>query len=380
MLERFKRRAPEAKGAAVPLTSALAPVLIAGEGGGSAFARNPIAYRCVRMIAEGAASVPLTVCEGGEVARDAPLCRLLARPNADQTLPDLLERLYGHLQTHGNAYLECVRREGEPVALYALRPDRVAREAGPDGWTEGYTYRAGGATRRIGREADGFLPVLHLALADPASDVSGRSPLDAARQAVETHDAACAWNRELLRNAARPSGAVVHRGPDGAPNLTGEQFDRLKAELEASFQGGQNAGRPLVLDGGLDWRPLGLTPQEMDFVQLKHAAARDIALAFGVPPQLLGIPGDNTYATYREANLAFWRQTVLPLAAKLAGGLSAWLGGPGTRVSVEASRVDALSSERSEHLARVVAAGFLTDAEKRTALGYPAEPAEGRGR
>ena len=374
MLERFRRSAPEEKAAAAPIAQRLDAALIAGGAGTrGALARNPIAYRCARMIAEGAASVPLSVCENGAVATDAPLCALLRRPNTDETLPDLLERLYGHLQLHGDAYLECVRRDGAAVALYALRPDLVTPIRGQDGWTEGYAYRAGGRERRIVRQADGFLPIMHLALCDPAGGAEGRSPLDAARVAVETHDAASAWNRELLRNAARPSGAVIHRGPEGAPNLTGEQFDRLRAELEASFQGGANAGRPLVLDGGLDWQPLGLTPQEMDFVELKNAAARDIALAFGVPPQLLGIPGDNTYATYKEANLAFWRQTVLPLTAKLASGLTAWLGGAGTRVAYEPSRVDALSSERSEHLARVVEADFLTDAEKRTALGYPAE-------
>ena len=373
MLSRLTRRPPEAKAAPTALALERLSAFEPDTPGSDPYGRNVVAYRCVRMIAEGAASVPLAVCEAGDVLTDGPLCSLLGAPNADQTGPELLEALYGHLQVHGNAYLEAVRVDGQVRALYALRPDRVTVETGPDGWIEGYAYRAGAMRRRIVRGADGFLPVLHLRLFDPASDAYGQSPLRAARRAVETHDAACDWNRQLLRNAARPSGAIVHRGPDGAPSLTGEQFDRLKSELESSFQGGANAGRPMVLDGGLDWRPLGLSPAEMDFVALKNSAARDVALAFGVPPQLLGIPGDNTYATYREANLAFWRQTVLPLVGKLSAGLTAWLGG-GARVTFDAGRVDALSSERSETLARIVAADFLTDAEKRVALGFPAEP------
>ena len=70
---------------------------------------------------------------------------------------------------------------------------------------------------------------------------------------------------------------------------------------------------------------MGLTPKDMDFIEAKNAASRDIALAFGVPPMLLGIPGDNTYANYQEANRAFYRMTVLPLVARTAKELSAWL-------------------------------------------------------
>ena len=70
---------------------------------------------------------------------------------------------------------------------------------------------------------------------------------------------------------------------------------------------------------------MSLSPKDMDFMEAKHAAAREIALAFGVPPMLLAIPGDNTYSNYQEANRVFWRQTVLPLAARIAGALTQWL-------------------------------------------------------
>src|SRR5690606_21629198 len=118
-----------------------------------------------------------------------------------------------------------------------------------------------------------------------------------------------------LENAARPSGALVMEsgGKDGWSGLTADQFERLKGELEAAFSGAGNAGRPMVLEGGMKWQAMSLTPADMDFAALKAAAARDIALAFGVPPMLLGLPGDNTYANYREANRALWRLTLLPL-------------------------------------------------------------------
>lgn len=108
---------------------------------------------------------------------------------------------------------------------------------------------------------------------------------------LDAHNAAGAWNKALLDNAARPSGALVYGARDGE-RLTNDQFEALKAQLDENYAGAANAGRPVLLEGGMDWKPLSLTPAEMDFTAGKHAAAREIALAFGVPPQLLGIPGD----------------------------------------------------------------------------------------
>ena len=182
-----------------------------------------------------------------------------------------------------------------PRELYALRPDRVKAVASASGWPEAYEYSVNGQSVRLPRRA-----VLHLKLFNPLNDHYGMSPLEAAQRPVDTHNAAAAWHKAMLDNAARPSGALVYAASDG--QLTAEQFDRLKAELERSYQGAANAGRPLVLEGGLDWKEMGYSPKEMDFIEAKNGAAREIALAFGIPPMLLGIPGDNTYANYAEAN------------------------------------------------------------------------------
>ena len=94
---------------------------------------------------------------------------------------------------------------------------------------------------------------------------------------------------------------------------------------------------------------MSLTPRDLDFMEAKHAAAREIALAIGVPPMLLGIPGDNTYANYAEANRAFWRQTVLPLVQRTARALSGWLSpayGGDLRLAPDLDAVEALSPER----------------------------------
>ena len=204
----------------------------------------------------------------------------------------------------------------------------------------------------------------------PANDHYGLSPIEAAASAIDLHNAAARWNKALLDNSARPSGALVY---SAASHMTAEQFERLKSELETSFQGARNAGRPLLLEGGLDWCAMSLSPRDLDFMEAKHAAAREIALAIGVPPMLLGIPGDNTYANYAEANRAFWRQTVLPLVNRLSRALSGWLApayGGELRIVPDLDQVDALAPERDALWARMERTSFLTDEEKRAAVGY----------
>jgi len=339
--------------------------------------QNPVAYRAIRMIAEGCASLPFTLFEGRRELDTHPLLDLLARPNPAETGRDLIESLAASLQIAGNAYIEAISIDAAPRELYALRPDRVRIVPGPNGWPQAYLYAAAGRETRIGPDTEGFLPVLHLKLFHPADDHYGLSPLEAAHRAIDLHNAAAAWGRALLDNAARPSGALIYKGPEGQTHLTAEQFARLRAELDEQFAGSRNAGRALLLEGGLDWRPMGLTPADMDFIRGREAAARDIAMAFGVPPMLLGIPGDATYANYAAAQAAFWRMTVLPLAQKIAQGLTNWLGprfGEALTLKVDPDGIDALAPERDALWSRLNQALFLSRNEKREAAGYGALP------
>jgi HK97 family phage portal protein len=251
--------------------------------------------------------------------------------------------------------------------LFALRPDRMRALKGPRGYPVGWEHRVGSETRRIVREADGFLPVLHLRLFHPADDYAGHAPLEAAARAVDIHNAGGAWTKALIDNAARPSGALVY---SGAEDLTEQQKEEIKEDLARSYQGPSNAGRPLLLHGGIEWKPMGLSPADMDFVESRHQAAREIALAFGVPPMLLGIPGDATYANYREANSAFWRLTILPLVNRAARAISGWLAPRvGGALAPDVEGVPAFQEERAAQWARIDAATFLTVEEKRRMAG-----------
>ncbi|MEA2881113.1 MAG: hypothetical protein QOH32_332, partial [Bradyrhizobium sp.] len=226
------------------------------------------------------------------------------------------------------------------------------------------------------QHASSVPPILHLTFFHPLDDHYGLAPLEAAAIAVDTHNAAARWNKALLDNAARPSGALVFAADNNL--LSAQQFDRLKRELDETYIGTANAGRPMLLEGGLDWKAMSLTPKDMDFLEAKHTAAREIALAFGVPPMLLGIPGDNTFANYQEANRTFFRQTVLPLAARTGCAIAQWLSpqlGDAIRVTIDTDRIDALAADRAALWDRVSGADFLTLNEKREAVGYA--PVEG---
>ena len=336
------------------------------------YMRNPVVHRSVRLIAETAAAVPWLLYEDEAEHERHPLLDLLAKPNSHQPGAGLMETVYGHSLLDGNAFLEAVTLDGAPRELHALRPDRVEVESDARGWPESYSVRTGSGRRRLPL-GEGVPPVLHLALFHPLDDARGLAPIEAALGALDVHNAANRWNKALLENAARPSGALVYAPKEGG-NLTSDQFDRLKVELESGYAGATNAGRPMLLEGGLDWKAMSLSPQEMDFIEAKNGAARDIALAFGVPPMLLGVPGDATYANYAEANRAFLRQTVLPLVARTAAALGNWLGtawdGP-LRLTYDADAVPGLADEREAMWARLDRASFLSRDEKRAAVGYP---------
>ncbi len=333
---------------------------------------NPIVYRCVRIISETASAIPKLIYDGAVELDQHPMLDLLSRPNNRQAGNEFFETLIGHLLVSGNAYIERLNIDAMPRELHALRPDRVKVKSDRHGWPETYEYTSGPIKSQHKVSPSGECDVLHLSLFHPLNDNSGFPPLQAALMALDVHNAASKWNKSLLDNSARPSGALVYSSTSGS-NLTEEQFSRLKGELEDGYTGASRAGRPMLLEGGLDWKAMGYSPRDMDFVNARAGAARDIALAFGVPPMLLGIPGDNTYSNYQEANRAFTRQTLLPLVHRTLDSFTHWLKpifGDGLRLAIDEDRVEGLGSEREAVWQRLSNAEFLTEDEKREAVGY----------
>tara|TARA_R110002096_G_scaffold139147_6_gene293325 strand:- start:3703 stop:4878 length:1176 start_codon:yes stop_codon:yes gene_type:complete len=338
------------------------------------FVGNPVGFRCVKMTSEAVAAVPLRLRDNAHNYTVHPVLNLLKRPNQTQGRADFFEALIGQLLLSGDGYIEAASaEEGLPKELYVLRSDRMRVVPGADGWPAAYEYAVGARRHRFNMQGE-LKPILHVKTFHPTDDHYGLSPMQAAATALDVHSSACKWSKALLDNAARPSGAIIYKGIDGQGTLGSDQYDRLLNEIEMNHSGARNAGRPMLLEGGLDWKQMGFSPSDMEFQKTKDSAAREVALAFGVPPMLLGLPGDNTYANYQEANRAYFRQTVLPLATKVASSVAVWLSeylDEEVELLPDLDGIPALASERESQWKRISEASFLSDAEKREMLGLP---------
>ncbi|MDX1922670.1 MAG: phage portal protein [Alphaproteobacteria bacterium] len=389
----FLTRKPKMRSVAAQKTSASGPVVayshvgkprwtprrydaLAEEG----YRKNVVAWRCISEVARASASIPWLLYDTDhQELEDHPLKELLKHPNPLQGTAQFLESVFSYYQISGNVYIEAIRpNEGSaPVELYVLRPDRMRVIPGESGLPLGYEYQVSGRTVRWAADPfTGASNILHWKAFHPLDDWYGMAPLEAAMTAIDQHNAASAWNQALLNQAARPSGALIYSPKDGPTQLSDEQFRRLKEELEEHYQTPRNAGRPLILEGGLDWKEMGLTPKDMDWLAGRKRAAQDIALAFGVPDQLISISESQTYANMAEARLALYEETVLPLVQQFRGELNRWLTpmfDDTLRLEIDADEIPALAARRDMVWDKIGKADFLSRNEKRQAVGYPPE-------
>lgn len=276
-----------------------------------AYGKNVVAYQSINRIADAIASVKLGIYRGETELTEHPLVSLFRRPNPMQSYGDYVRAKVSFIMLAGNGYEERFMVGSEVKELYQLRPDRMSILPSTNGIPAAYIYKVGQNVTRWEMDPRTFAcNASHLKLFNPTNDWYGMSPIEAGAYSIDQNNESMAWMQALLQNSARPSGALTVK--DGG-TLSDENFNRLKAQIEEQYSGSTNAGRPMLLEGGLDWQQMGLSPTDMGIIEAKFSSARDVALVFGVPPQLLGIPGDNTYANYAEARLAFWEDTALPL-------------------------------------------------------------------
>lgn len=347
------------------------------------YQKNVIVYRCVNIIARAVASVPWLLYERDENGNDHeiythPLLSLMQQPSPIQAGASFMEDVVSFLLLSGNSYVEAVYNDiGAPIELYALRPDRMAVVPSESGDITGYEYRVNGKVKRVEVEDGHASPILHLKLFHPLHDYYGLSPLEAAASSIDQHNAVGQHNFSLLQHGGRPTGALMVK----QQNLTHEQREELRSDLRGLYQGEENAGKIMILEGDFEWKEMGLSPKDLDFIEGKNISAREIAQAFGVPSILVGIMGDATYANYKEARLHLWEDTVLPLLEAITTEVNAWLSpffGRNLRLSYDTDAIPALSTKREAHWDKIAEAVFLTINEKRQAIGYP--PIEGGDR
>jgi HK97 family phage portal protein len=345
------------------------------------YMKNSIVYRCVNEIAKGASAVPFMVKAGDQVLDSHPIVTLLSRPNPLQSHSEFFNSIFGFLLLSGNAYILKVGSDvGAPKELHLLRPDRMVIKGGSNPIPDRYDYVLGGRVQASYEvdERTGFSEVKHVKLFNPLDDFYGLSPMSAAAIEVDQHNMAGKHNINLLSNGARPSGAVIFKPQDDggfSVNLNESQRQQLITDLNNRFSGTANAGRPLLLEGDFDWKEMGLSPKDMDFLNLKHMAATDIALCFGVPSQLVGVPDAQTYANVAEARLALYEETIIPHLRKIESDLNEWLVpmfGDNLEFVFDIDKIPALAERTKriyENVTSAVREGIMTRNEAREAIG-----------
>lgn len=344
------------------------------------YIKNVVGYKCVSMLARSASSVKLMIYDKktNKKIENHPLELLLNNPNPTQNGYEFFESLYSYKLLSGNTYIQAILLDKNifknPKELFILRPDRMTIIIDNNSSIPyAYKYKVNSNEKIFYVDKiTGNAEILHIKNFNPINDWYGLSPIEAASYSIDQHNEASKWNQSMLQNGARPSGALIVKGNgDDSAFLTDEQFTRLKKQLNEEFAGTENAGKPLLLEGGLEWMEMSLSPSEMNFLEMKNSCARDIALAFGVPSQLLGIPGDNTYSNLMEARLSMWEETIIPMIDNVVDALNKWLVpmfDDNIALYYDKDKITALYSRQESYWNKIANANFLNDNEKKKLL------------
>jgi len=201
----------------------------------------------------------------------------------------------------------------------------------------------------------------------------GRRVRQHRRHAVHANNSSVRWNRKLIRNSAAPSGAMV-LPPES--KLNDVEYERLVKRMREQKTGPDNAGNWFLLEGGMQWQAMGLTPKNMDWIAGIKLTRRQIFAVYMVPPELAGDAEGKTYSNYAEARKALYEEAVLPLADVLAGELSRWVfGGDDSQIIwYDRTMLEALKANETDKWNRNIGAmkeGAITQNEARERIGFP---------
>lgn len=354
------------------------------------YALNSVVHACVDKIRTAASSVDICVYEERNGKRrkleSHVIKSLMEKPNPLSSGTQFISSLLGYYLIGGNAFIYgngMIDRRDAPREIYLIPPEAVTITPGTSIFPKLYekSTSSGSRTAYAVDQLNGRSDILHLKTFNPLDVWRGLSPMVAAAFGVDVFNSGQRWNLALLQNGARPPGALMVEQSDGtsAP-LSDDQFYRLRSQIEEQYSGPSNAGRPLLLEGGLKWVEMGVNPKDMDFRESMLTMARFVASVYGVPPMLVNIPGESTYSNYETAREAFWTETVLPLLRTILDDFNRWFApilGDGVYLWYDEEMIPALEPMRKMKGERINAANYLTLQEKRAAMGYSSKWNEG---
>lgn len=345
------------------------------------YSRNPVVRRCCSLIAKTAAGLPIKMTKDGESydMPNHPLWQLLKKPNSEQTYTQFIEELVLFRELSGEGPLRCITAGSTPRELWVLRPDWLTissyRNGLPYQWQ--YTDQVDGQTvsqLNLTKDPKKFFELALWKEINPMHRFRGLSLMTSAAFSIDTLNAYATSNKAILDNGVTPSGVFSYAPKEGPGTLSETSFKRLKGQVDETYGGAKNTGKPMLLEGGLSWVTTGLSPREMEFVNGKKLTAADICMVYGVPNQMLGLEGSQTFANYDQARISFYEDTVIPLMQDALDFLVDWLSPlfneKGLRLEVDVNAVTALAPRRVEARKQIEASPVMSVNEKRNELGY----------
>ena len=361
---------------------------------------NGVMRLVIDAITDNLSSIPILVQrnsaeadEAPEIMETHPIAALLKRPNPMQSGNEFLAYLYQTLEIAGevfilNASLTTAARKpfrAKPSGLTILRPDYVKiRTNRQTGAAVAYVYQEPGKQERVYPiNASGLSLVKHIKQSvDPLDPSRGSSRYSAVAYEIDLYNEINKHNTALVRNGAKPAGiiSVDQKDQNGNPiMLTPEQKRGLERGMEEKYGGSENAGKTPIFSKSMNFQQVGISPKDMDYRGTKEDAAIGIAGQGGVPPQIVGIAGVQTYANVESASLGFLQKKLAPLGNKvITDELGPWLleqyGEDGKDISVvyKWDEAPAMAEHRRrviENMTKLTAAGIAGINEARKKVG-----------
>ena len=270
-------------------------------------------YSCVRILAEAVAGLPLHLYKytdggGKEKALDHPLYRLLHdEPNPEMSSFVFRETLMTHLILWGNAYAQVIRNgKGEVVALYPLMPNKMSVDRDENGRLY-YTYYRGSDEAIKNKDFAVTLQpsdVLHI----PGlgfDGLVGYSPIAMAKNAIGLAIATEEYGAKFFANGAAPGGVLEHPGTIKDPQ-------RVRESWQSTFGGSGNANKIAVLEEGMKYTPIGISPEQAQFLETRKFQINEIARIFRVPPHMVGDLEKSSFSNIEQQSLEFVKYTLDP--------------------------------------------------------------------
>lgn len=332
--------------------------------------RNPYVYRCADLRATAVASLdPVIYDANDEAIPNHPLLQVLKAPNELMSWRDLVYRTQIDYVINGNAFivpLTTIKGVGE---LWPVSPGNVSAVETGDIFEPVETWQVSSAGGTAEVEP---WRMIHMHTVTDSNGVWGISPLEAAGLSIEQQSKAREWNVSLMDNGAKPS--IVVQDPR---HMSASSFEEFKARLNAGHAGASKAGSIMVLDDGKTISTAGFSARDMDYSQGVTTSAREIAIALGVPPELVGDSANKTYSNAQEANKEFAAHTIKPQADLFYSILTrklAHLYPDVGRIGYDEGQIDGLKGDESSIISALTGCDFMTVNEKRARMSYGPVP------